>query len=194
VTSPFPALDTPGGRTVLRWVIGIVLVLGLIGCVTKGANNPADPYLASPGGSSGRIPLPNFGETRISVRNADQVLAWCLLLAATAHQRERGLMQVTDPTLGGYDGMLFRYDHDIDPAKEAFWMRNTPMPLSLVYLDNAGNVVSTADMVPCGDRPDCASYPAAGTYRTAIEVPQGNLTRLGIGPASIVVDEKTACV
>jgi uncharacterized membrane protein (UPF0127 family) len=194
VTSPFPALDTPGGRTVLRWVIGIVLVLGLIGCVTKGANNPADPYLASPGGSSGRIPLPNFGETRISVHTADnQLLAWCLLLAATADQRRRGLMQVTDPTLGGYDGMLFRYDHDIDPTTEAFWMRNTPMPLSIAYLDNAGKVVTITDIAPCADTPQCPSYPAAGAFRTVIEVPQGTLTKLAIDPTVTVVDEKTTC-
>jgi uncharacterized membrane protein (UPF0127 family) len=186
----FASLETARGLAVLRWVISIVLVFGLIGCVTKGANNPADPFLSSP---AGRTPLAGFDETQISVKTAEKVLKRCLLLAQNAEQRQRGLMQVTDPTLGGYDGMLFRYDHDVDPTQEAFWMRNTPMPLSIAYLSSDGHLVTAVDMAPCSDSPDCQSYPAAGPYRFTIEVPQGNLASLGIVEGSTVVDDKAPC-
>jgi uncharacterized membrane protein (UPF0127 family) len=188
----FASLETARGLAVLRWVISIVLVFGLIGCVTKGANNPADPYLSSPA-VAGRTPLDGFGETQISVKTAEKVLKRCLLLAQNAQQRQRGLMQVTDPTLGGYDGMLFRYDQDVDPTQEAFWMRNTPMALSIAYLSSDGHIVTAVDMQPCADSPDCPPYPAAGPYRFTIEVPQGNLPSLGIVEGSTVVDENVPC-
>ena len=183
-------LETPIGLAVLRWTIGVVLVFGLIGCVVKGADNPSDPYLAAPV-ASGRTPLAGFEETRVTVHTPDSFLEWCLLLARTDPQRARGLMQVTDPTLGGYNGMLFRYDDDVE---ESFWMRNTPMPLSIAFIGSEGRLVSTADMVPCEDSPDCPNYPPAGPYRYSIEVPQGNLPALGIVEGATIIDEQTSCV
>jgi uncharacterized membrane protein (UPF0127 family) len=198
VTAPLRKLETPTGVAALRWLIGIVFTLGLLGCVTKGADNPPDPYLASVGSTASesptrtaaRIPLAGFGETKLKVQVADRMLEWCLLLAATDAQRARGLMQVTDPTLGGYDGMLFRYDADAD---EGYWMRNTPMPLSIVFVHADGSIVSTADMEPCADSPNCRNYPPAGPYRLAIEVPQGRLPSLGIVAGSTITDEQTTC-
>ena len=48
-------------------------------------------------------------------------------------------------------------------------------------------------MTPCDDSDQCPTYPAAGPYRIAIEVPQGGLPRLGIGPGATVIDEHTGC-
>jgi uncharacterized membrane protein (UPF0127 family) len=180
-------LGKPIGLTVLRWVIGAVIVLGLLGCVTKGANNPPDPYFAS---SANRTPLAGFGETKVTVEKAGGFLEWCLLLAANDAQRAQGLMHVTDPKLGGHDGMLFHYHDDV---QESFWMRNTPMPLSIVYVNKDGAIVSTADMAPCGDSPDCPNYPPAGPYRFTIEVPQGHLDDLGMVDGATITDAEAPC-
>jgi uncharacterized membrane protein (UPF0127 family) len=189
VTSPFAKLDTAPGQLLLRWFVGIVLVLGLLGCVVKGANSPADPTLASPG-SANRTKLDGFGETSITVRTATSVFSWCLLLAETEAQHNRGLMQVTDTTLGGYDGMLFRFAAD---SSAQFYMRNTPMPLSIAFVDGSGKVVTTTDMVPCADVDGCQLYPSAAPYRVAIEVPEGQLPRLHIAADSTVIDDRHAC-
>jgi uncharacterized membrane protein (UPF0127 family) len=191
VSNPFPALEKPRAVTALRWGIGIVIVLGLLGCVTKGANSPADPYLSNPSsGPASRTRFGDFGETKVTVHNGDKLLTWCMLLASTQQQRARGLMQVKDKTLGGYNGMLFRYDQDVT---ESFWMRNTPMPLSIAYISSAGQIVTVADMEPCSDSPDCRDYPAAGPYRITIEVPQGNLANLGIVQGATIVDDNAPC-
>lgn len=138
----------------------------------------------------GRTPVPGFGEVAVRVVAADgTVRIYCMLAARTEEQRGRGLMEVTDRTLGGYDGMLFVYSFD-NPG--GFWMRNTPMPLSIAYLDAAGGVVSQADMEPCRDSPSCPSYPAARPFRFAVEVPQGRLDHLGIEPGAKVT-EAGAC-
>lgn len=110
-----------------------------------------------------------------------EVCPLCLWVADTGILRQRGLMGVTD--LGGADGMVFVYD---GPASGQFWMRGTPMPLSIAFFGADGSFVSTTDMEPCltGPAAACPRYTAAGPYVAAIEVPQGRLAELGIGPGS----------
>jgi hypothetical protein len=85
--------------------------------------------------------------------------------------------------LAGHVGMLFVFTDD---SSESFYMRNTPMPLSIAWFDSAGRFVSSTDMAPCADRSDCPTYAAARAYRYALEVPRGQLTGLGIGPSSTI--------
>ncbi|WP_421117969.1 DUF192 domain-containing protein [Aquihabitans daechungensis] len=126
---------------------------------------------------AGRTPLRGFGEAAVTVTTPDgKICELCVMTASSGDQRERGLMEVTDEDLGGYDGMLFEYP---GPLEGAFWMRNTPQPLSIAYFDASGDFVSTADMEPCGDEASCPTYPAKGTFMYALEVPQGMLDEAG---------------
>jgi len=168
-------------------VLGMIVGVAAIVAVVLLARRDNDGNSAS---TSGRTPLAGFGETHVTVQTPTGSLSWCMLLAATQAQHNRGLMQVTDPTLGGYDGMLFRFSSD---SKDSFYMRNTPMPLSIAFVDSSGKLVSTADMSPCEDRDGCALYNAAAPYRIAIEVPQGRLGRLGIEPGATVTDDARPC-
>jgi uncharacterized membrane protein (UPF0127 family) len=129
-----------------------------------------------------RIPFGDFGEVGLTVETDEgSTILGCLLAAVTTEQRQRGLMEVTD--LQGYDGMAFVYDADTNGG---FYMRNTPMPLSIAWVSDDGTVVDTADMEPCADRSDCPTYPSSRAYRVAIEVPQGELDELGIVEGSTV--------
>jgi uncharacterized protein len=125
-----------------------------------------------------------FGEVAIAVVGPDgDVAGWCVLLAATSEQRQRGLMEVTD--LGGYAGMLFVWDRDVSSS---FYMRSTPTPLSIGWFAADGALVSTADMDPCADVEGCPTYPSGGRYRFALEVPRGSLGDVGVvGGASLAV-------
>nr|WP_249420259.1 DUF192 domain-containing protein [Rhabdothermincola salaria] len=112
------------------------------------------------------------------------VQEWCLWLADESAERSRGLMNVTDPDLGGKAGMVFTYETD---TSNGYWMRDTPLPLTIAYVAADGSVVSTADMEPCPeDAETCPSYPPDGPYRYAVEVPQGRLDDLGIVDGSRV--------
>ena len=66
-------------------------------------------------------------------------------------------MEVTD--LQGYSGMAFVYEEDVE---NAFYMRNTPMPLSIAWIAADGSVVTITDMEPCEDRDGCPDLPAGG--------------------------------
>ncbi len=102
----------------------------------------------------------------------------CVLLADSEVLRERGLMGVTDPALGGIGAVLFVFDDD---TTDGFWMKDTLVPLSIAFADQQGTVTFTADMQPCPVGTDpCPVTRPPHPYRLAIEVPQGSLTRLGL--------------
>ena len=111
----------------------------------------------------------------------------CLWVAANSDQRALGLMQVTD--LGGPDGMVFRYD---SPTTAAFWMKNTVMPLSIAFYDQAGAFLDAFDMAPCTADP-CPTYPTPSNFADAIEVPQGMLDELGLVPGSVLAVSDLPC-
>ncbi len=106
----------------------------------------------------------------------------CVWLADTPEQRSRGLMGVTD--LGAAVGMVFRFE---EPTAGSFYMFQTPTPLSIAWFAPAsGEFVGTADMAPCLDTPagECALYSPGAEYDLALEVFEGQLVDLGVGPGS----------
>ncbi len=111
-----------------------------------------------------------------------EVCEKCLWLADESEERQTGLMEVTD--LGEPSGMLFAFDGEVEGS---FFMRNTPTPLSIAWFASDGSFVSSTDMDPCPDGTDpCPLFTATGPYRFAVEVFQGDLLDLGIGPGSSI--------
>jgi uncharacterized membrane protein (UPF0127 family) len=102
----------------------------------------------------------------------------CVWLATTAEQRRRGLMGVTG--LGAADAMAFVYPQ---PHTGTFWMQNVVFPLSIAFFDPAGAHLAEFDMATCLLR-DCPNYATPQDFLVAVVVPQGELTRFGIGPGS----------
>lgn len=191
-------MTLPDRRLRLLLAAAVALIcFGLWAFVLRGADGPADPVLGAPApstaledlappGDPDRVPLPGgFGELAIAVEPAGggDFLTWCLLAARDQATRGRGLMEVTDPELGGYSGMAFVYPQD---TVTAFYMKDTLLPLSIVFLDGDGDVVTITDMEPCGTQDPCPTYPSGGPFRTAIEVPKGRLPSLGITPGARV--------
>lgn len=153
-------------------VAGLALAAVITLVLIRSSGGDADPD---------RRLLAGFGEVGVRITEASgDVAEWCTMLAADEGTRQLGLMNQTD--LGGYDGMLFQFDA---PESGGFWMKNTVLPLSIAYFGEDGLLVSTADMDPCPpDVEDCPSYDAAAPYVWALEVPQGGLDELGVGPGS----------
>ena len=163
-------LQVAGGLLVLGGAVLLLFVL------VDRTQEPTSKPSSRPTVTTAR--LSGFGEVSVRITDPSGVTKKrCLLAARSEQQQTRGLMRVLDKTLEGHDGMAFLFK---TPQRTGFWMRNTPMPLSIAYFDQTGQVVSMTDMRPCGDTPSCPSYPPAGAYSTAIEVPQGRLASVGI--------------
>jgi uncharacterized membrane protein (UPF0127 family) len=107
----------------------------------------------------------------------------CLWLADDGDERSRGLMGVND--LGDAVGMAFVWETPIDGE---FYMLNTPTPLSIAWFEPSGVFLSETDMEPCitDDSATCERYGAGGSYDLAIEMFDGQLGTVGIGPGSQV--------
>jgi uncharacterized membrane protein (UPF0127 family) len=141
----------------------------------------ADPGAApttAPGAPAGAEPATVAYRLEPATRAARTVR---LEVAADPAARARGLMgrrQVPEGT-----GMVFLYPSDV---AEAFWMKNTLVPLSIAFVAADGRVVSVAEMTPCEADP-CPSYPPAGPYRYAVELAAGSFGDAGVGPGARVV-------
>lgn len=91
-------------------------------------------------------------------------------------ERARGLM-FRDVMAAGR-GMLFIHDSE---APQAYWMKNTRIPLDILYFDDARTLVSQQrDVPPCslGDR--CPPYPSNSPARFVLELNAGEAARLGL--------------
>ena len=60
------------------------------------------------------------------------------------------------------------------------WMKNTPLPLSVAFIDEGGEVVSISEMVPHSEDSHCAARPA----RFALEMSKGWFAGKGIRPGA----------
>lgn len=98
-------------------------------------------------------------------------------------ERNRGLMyrdQLADGT-----GMLFL--HDIEEP-QAYWMKNTRIPLDIFYFDSQRKLVSVSRSVPpcsLGDR--CPPYPSSGPALYVLELNAGEASRLGVAAGDELV-------
>lgn len=130
-----------------------------------------------------RRPLEGFAEVAVRISpEASAAAVWCAMLADDPATRSQGLMEQED--LRGYDGMLFRFP---EPTEGRFFMRNTRIPLSIAFFAADGTFVSAADMEPCPDDVErCPTYGPDGPYLHALEVAQGDLAAMGVGPGSVL--------
>ena len=104
-----------------------------------------------------------------------------LEVAADPASRARGLMGRRKLPQG--TGMVFLYPADVT---EAYWMKDTLVPLSIAFVAADGRVVSVAEMTPCKADP-CPSYAPAGPYRYAVELAAGSFGDAGVGTGDKVV-------
>lgn len=100
------------------------------------------------------------GEHRIEAR-----------VAASAAARETGLMHRQE--LSADEGMLFVCD---EAAVQKFWMKNTPVALSVAFLDEAGVIVRVRDLEPHSLEPKSSGQPV----RFILEMPGGWFHEKGV--------------
>lgn len=92
-------------------------------------------------------------------------------VADTEQSRETGLMhrKALEPNAG----MLFVFD---EAQPYCFWMKNTLVPLSIAFINDAGEIVNIEDMKPQTEVSHCAAQPV----RYALEMNQGWFRSKGV--------------
>jgi uncharacterized protein len=89
-------------------------------------------------------------------------------IAATEPVRTRGLMFRTE--LAPNEGMVFVFP---SAGFYPFWMKNTLIPLDMIWLDARGKIVSIAASVPPCKADPCPSYAPEGDALYVVEVVSG---------------------
>ena len=91
-------------------------------------------------------------------------------------ERARGLM--FRDAMPADHGMLFIHDRQ---EPQAYWMKNTRIPLDILYFASGRRLVSQQrDVPPCSAGDRCPPYPSRGPARYVLELNAGQAARLGL--------------
>jgi uncharacterized protein len=144
----------------------IILLLGIL-LATALPGRAAEPQLQQ------------FATAHLTIVSADGPHRFMVELAETPEQMEQGLM--FRRSLAPDAGMLFDFKQ---PTVATMWMRNTLIPLDMLFVDQQGLIVNIAQRaVPESDQTIAAVKPV----RVVIELNGGTAERLGIKPGDRVL-------
>jgi uncharacterized protein len=151
----------------------------LLGCSTNSPTplthsampNSATPNPANPLFTASHLDQPQSLPLRLVATINGKTLK--LAVAKTVEQQRLGLMFRT--TLAEGEGMLFPFD---PPRPVGFWMKNTLIPLDMLYIRSGMIRVIKADVPPCQKDP-CPSYPSQVEIDQVIEIRGGLAAELG---------------
>lgn len=129
--------------------------------------------------ASTHIAVAETYRTPLTVETAEgQSHSFQVELALTDSQRARGLMYRKE--LEQEHGMLFIFKGE---GRRSFWMRNTYIPLDIIYVRADGSIVNIiANATPLSEEP----RPSTGPARAVLEIQGGLAEKLGIKPGDIV--------
>lgn len=156
--------------------LAISLAAGmLIACSPQGA---AEPATSSQAEETGRHTISGLEIIPVTVDTGEAVHSFEVELASTPEAQTRGLMFRTE--LGDFEGMIFPSDF---PIPRSFWMRNTPLPLDLIFIGEDRKIRNIAAMA---EPYSLSSIPSDGPVIAVLEIRGGRAAELGIEPGDAV--------
>jgi uncharacterized membrane protein (UPF0127 family) len=143
------------------------LLFVLIASFLMIVHGPAEAAGSSPVANPSLFKKILVGKTPLRVEVAD-----------TLEKQERGLM--FRQSMPENEGMLFVYK---EPQEMSFWMRNTIIPLDIVFVGADGIILNIHQARPLDES---VLYRSAGAAKYVIETNQGWFSRHGIRPGDRV--------
>ena len=108
----------------------------------------------------------------LTIESGGRNHAFTVEVARSEAQQERGLMERR--ALAGDAGMLFPFD---PPRPASFWMRNTLIPLDMIFIRPDGTIARVAaNTVPLSETPVAVEEPVTAV----LELRGGRAAELGI--------------
>lgn len=145
-------------------------ILPLLAAVlTLGACNPSPPPRVDGANPTNAAVVASTVPLRITTTSGTKTFT--VEVAVTAQEQEQGLMHRT--ALHPGHGMLFPFPQ---PRTASFWMKNTPLPLDLLFMRPDGTISTILHGQPEDLQPLTANEPVSAV----LEIGGGEAARLGI--------------
>jgi uncharacterized membrane protein (UPF0127 family) len=117
-------------------------------------------------------------ETTVELRGPGGQQRFTVEVADDDAERARGLMFREEMAMSA--GMLFVYE---EPRRASFWMKNTLIPLDMIFADATGTVQRVHEnAIPHDETPIDGGEGVLGV----LEINGGLARRLGIGPGTVM--------
>lgn len=155
----------------------MVRLLAIAGAMVLAACSPAVPGQAQasdapPAGDTAAVhPVSGLQIIEVAIETAKGSVTFKTELADTPAAQSRGLMFRTE--LADDEGMLFPSG---TPETRSFWMKNTPLPLDLIFIGTDGRITN----IERGEPYSLDSIPSAGLTTAVFEIRGGLSEKLGI--------------
>lgn len=149
----------------MKTVPAIMLALAALGACSPGqASSSAAPAAAA---QPARHPVSGLPVIPLKIGSH----AFAVEVAKSEAEQQKGLMFRTQ--MGADEGMIFLRD---PPDLAAFWMRNTVIPLDIIFIGKDRRILNIAHGVPYDETP----LPSAGIAAAVLELNGGRAEALGI--------------
>lgn len=113
----------------------------------------------------------------LTIKTANGKKPFRVELARTDREQAKGLMFRTE--MGADEGMLFIRN---PPGVASFWMRNTVIPLDIIYIGTDGRILNIVNAIPYDETP----LHSLGIAAAVLELNGGRAEQLGIKPGDSV--------
>ncbi|WP_421855243.1 DUF192 domain-containing protein [Novosphingobium sp.] len=158
----------------------LVLLIAAVGCspLAAGSTSAQGAATTAPAAELAVHPISGLTVVPLTVTTASGPHAFKVEVAATAGEQERGLMFRT--AMGADEGMIFPMD---PPRPAAFWMKNTVIPLDIIFIGANHKVLNiAANAVPY----DLSPLPSDGDAAGVLELNGGRAAQIGLKPGDTV--------
>jgi uncharacterized membrane protein (UPF0127 family) len=156
--------------------LGLATAVALASCsllpAGEGEARAEKPALAP------RHPVSGLPVVPLTIAANGKTLRLRVEVARTGAEQAQGLMFRT--AMAADEGMIFPME---PPRQASFWMKNTVIPLDLVFIDGNGRIESiAANAVPYSLDP----INSRGTVAAVLEINGGRASQLGLAPGDRV--------
>ena len=156
-------------------LVGLTALIATLS-VACAPQNAAEPAQAEP--QTAAHPVSGLDVVPLSVKSGDATHEFRVEVARTGAEQNRGLMFRTQ--LAPDEGMIFPRN---PPRMASFWMKNTPLPLDIIFVGDDGRIINiAANTVPYSLDSVLSEAPAALVF----EIAGGRAAELGIKPGDSV--------
>ena len=134
--------------------------------------NPGEAASGSSQAAAAVHPVSGLKVVPLTVTHQGKVHSFRVEVAATGQEQAKGLMFRTE--MGADEGMIFPMD---PPRGASFWMRNTVIPLDLIFVGTDGVISNiAANAIPYNEMPLLST----GLVKGVLELNGGRAAQLGI--------------